>query len=88
MLQHDGAGAQFQIGAQTNAISQQNWVHSSPKYGLRFDGQPPRVGTRGTMKENVVWKCGGIMVKGDYHKVDMIKSRGIVDYHRVDMIKS
>ena len=69
MLQHDGAGVQFQIGAQTNAVSQQNWVHSSPKYGLRFDGQPPRVGRYGNMKENVVWKCGGIMVKGDYHKV-------------------
>ena len=69
MLQNDGAGVQFQIGAQTNAVSQQNWVHSSPKYGLRFDGQPPRVGRYGTMKENVVWKCGGIMVKGDYHKV-------------------
>ena len=68
MLQHDGAGVQFQIGAQTNTVSQQNWVHSSPKYGLRFDGQPPRVGTHGTMKKNVVWKCGGIMVQGDYHK--------------------
>ena len=69
MLQHDGAGVQFQIGAQVNAMAEQNWVHSSPKYGLRFDGQPPRVGHHGTMKENVVWKCGGMMVKGDYHKV-------------------
>lgn len=69
VLQHDGSGVQFQIGAQNNATCQQNWVHSSPKYGLRFDGQPPRVGVRGTMKENVVWKCGGMMVKGDYHKV-------------------
>ncbi|KAJ7389485.1 hypothetical protein OS493_031457 [Desmophyllum pertusum] len=69
VLQHDGAGVQFQIGAQTNALSQNNWVHSSPKYGLRFDGQPPRVGRNGTMKENVVWKCGGIMVKGEFHSV-------------------
>ncbi|KAL9965297.1 hypothetical protein ACROYT_G029075 [Oculina patagonica] len=69
VLQHDGAGVQFQIGAQTNALSQNNWVHSSPKYGLRFDGQPPRVGRNGTMKENVVWKCGGIMIKGESHTV-------------------
>lgn len=69
VLQHDGAGVQFQIGAQTNALCQNNWVHSSPKYGLRFDGQPPRVGRSATMKENVVWKCGGIMVKGESQTV-------------------
>ena len=69
VLQHDGAGVQFQIGAQTNALCQNYWVHSSPKYGLRFDGQPPRVGRSAIMKENVVWKCGGIMVKGESHTV-------------------
>ena len=69
LIQHDGASVQTQIKAQTEAELEQNWVHSSPKYGLRFDGQPPRVGRRGTMKNNVVWKTGGIMVKGDNHTV-------------------
>ena len=70
VLQHDGAGIQFQIPSQTNASCENNWVHSSPKPGLRFDAAaPPRVGVNGTMEENVVWKCGGIIVKGNYHHV-------------------
>lgn len=44
-----------------------NWVHDQPKYGLRFDGEPPNIGTYGTMKNNVVFRCNGLMVKGDYH---------------------
>ncbi|KAL9951207.1 hypothetical protein ACROYT_G043829 [Oculina patagonica] len=70
VIQHDGAGIQFQRGAQTHGVLQNNWVHSSPKYGLRFDaGKPPGVGQNGTIKGNVVWKCGGIMVKGEFHTV-------------------
>ena len=70
VLQHDGAGVQFQRNAQTNGVLQNNWVHSSPKFGLRFDaGKPPQVGHNGTLKANVVWKCGGIMVKGEFQSV-------------------
>ncbi|KAL9965293.1 hypothetical protein ACROYT_G029070 [Oculina patagonica] len=70
VLLHDGAGIQFQRGAQTNGVLQNNWVHSSPKFGLRFDSEkPPEVGQNGTIKKNVVWKCGGIMVKGEFHTV-------------------
>ena len=69
LIQNDGSSVQVQIKAQTRALLQQNWVHSSPKYGLRFDGQPPRIGRGGTMMKNVVFKCNGLMVKGDYHKV-------------------
>ena len=83
VIQHDGSGVQFQIGAQTNALSQNNWVHSSPKYGLRFDGQPPRVGRNGTMKENVVWKCGGIMIKGEFHTVIRTSTRSKCVIHYV-----
>lgn len=68
-LQNDGSHVQTQIRSQTHALLEQNWVHSSPKHGLRFDGQPPRVGCRGTMQSNVVWECGGMMVKGDNHTV-------------------
>ena len=47
-----------------------NWVHSSPKFGLRFDaGKHPYFGYNGTLKANVIWKCGGIMVKGEFHTV-------------------
>lgn len=69
VLQHDGGSIQFQIGAQTNAKARYNWIHSSPKYGIRFDGQPPRVGMRGAIYRNVVWQSNGIMVKGDIHRV-------------------
>ena len=54
---------------QTNSVMQQNWVHDSPKYGLRFDGEPPKTGRNGTMLRNVVWRCNGMMVKGFDHKV-------------------
>lgn len=70
ILQHDGGIVQFQIGAQANAKVLLNWVHSSPKYGIRFDGQPPKVGVKGTIMRNVVWKTNGIMVKGNFHKVE------------------
>ena len=70
MLQHDGAGIQAQVNRQTKILLQQNWIHFSPKYGLRFDGGPPKIGRHGTMKQNVVKKTNGMMVKGDYHTVD------------------
>ena len=54
-LQNDGSHIQTQIRYQTCALLEQNWVHSSPKYGLRFDGQPPKVGYRGTMQSNAAW---------------------------------
>ncbi|PFX27256.1 hypothetical protein AWC38_SpisGene8026 [Stylophora pistillata] len=70
IIQHDGSHVQLQIKSQTHAILQQNWVHSSVKYGVRFDGQPPLpVGRNGTMHSKVVWKCNGMMVKGDNHTV-------------------
>ena len=69
LLQNDGSHVQTTIKPQRHALLEQNWVHSSPKYGLRFDGQPPRIGGNGTLRNNVVWKCGGMMVKGDNHTV-------------------
>lgn len=69
VLQNDGSSVQTTIHPQSHALLEKNWVHSSPKYGLRFDGQPPRLGGNGTMRKNMIWKCGGIMVKGDNHTV-------------------
>ena len=82
LIQNDGSSVQTTTGSQTNALLENNWAHSSPKLGLRFDGQPPKVGHHGTIRANVVWNCSGIMVKGDDHTVlnnlafDKRKSRG------------
>lgn len=70
MIQHDGSGMQAQVKRQTNLVFEQNWIHDSPKFGLRFDGGPPNIGRNGTMRKNVIRKTNGMMVKGDYHTVD------------------
>ena len=61
---------QVQTPYQTHTTLSYNWVHDSVKYGIRFDGQPPRVGTSATLSNNVAWHCGGLMVKGDNHTVE------------------
>ena len=68
----DGAGIQLAQRAQSNANVTNNWVHDSPKYGIRFDGEPPKIGVHGTVRSNVVFKldAGGLQVKGDYHTAD------------------
>merc|ERR1712003_90338 len=68
----DGAGIQIAQRAQTNSWVARNWVHDSPKYGIRFDGEPPRIGTHGSVRDNVVFRldAGGIQAKGDYHTTD------------------
>ena len=70
MLQHDGAGIQVMVKRQTNITLEQDWVHYSPKYGLRFDGAPLKIGVLGTMKRNVIRRTNGMMVKGDNHTVN------------------
>ncbi|KAL9968135.1 hypothetical protein ACROYT_G026469 [Oculina patagonica] len=78
MIAHDGAGMQVQVKRQTKLVFEQNWIHDSPKYGLRFDGEPKidkhgvlKIGGKyGTMRRNVIRKTNGMMVKGDYHTVD------------------
>ena len=52
-----------------NTTVEYNWVHDSVKYGVRFDGQPPRTGSHGKLFSNVAWHSGGLLVKGDYHQV-------------------
>ena len=70
-IQNDGSGVQTQRSAQTGSVYSYNWIHSSPKYALRFDaGRPPSLGHDGTMTRNVAWKTGGIMVKGYHHTAD------------------
>ncbi|KAL9965294.1 hypothetical protein ACROYT_G029071 [Oculina patagonica] len=69
-IQRDGASIQFQRGAQSHGLVEKNWVNASSKAAIRFDaGSPPGIGRGGTIKENVVWNTGAIVVKGDYHRV-------------------
>lgn len=70
LIQNDGAGVQVTRKPQVGSRLERNWVHDQPKYGLRFDGEPPKIGTNGTMLKNVVGRCNGLMVKGDYHTVE------------------
>ena len=41
----------------------------SPVAGVRIDGGADRVGYNCTIKDNVAWKTGGYMLKGDYHNI-------------------
>ena len=69
-LQTDGAVVQMHEAQQTGTEVSYNWIHDTPKYGIRMDG--PGLangdGRNATVHHNVVWNVkGGIMVKGDYH---------------------
>ncbi len=74
-LQDDGTAIQGGGRGQQGTIFMQNWVHDSPKSGLRFDGDEhvdafKRETLNGTMVRNLVFNNnGGLMVKGDDHRV-------------------
>ncbi|CAL4079245.1 unnamed protein product, partial [Meganyctiphanes norvegica] len=67
-IQSDGSGLQIQAHQQTGATVSHNWVHDSPKHGLRFDGD--HGGLSGYQGFNVIWNTTGIMTKGDNHTVE------------------
>ena len=68
--QNDGAGIHLTRVPQENSRIEQNWVHDSPKYGIRFDSSPGNYGKQGTISENVAFRldAGGIQMKGHLHK--------------------
>ena len=68
-IMNDGAGIQVQTKPQQGASVSHNWVHDSPKFGIRFDSSPGHLGYNGYQGYNVVWNAGGLMVKGDNHTV-------------------
>ena len=55
------------IALQYNVRIENNWVMDSPKYGIRFDGERPKIGEHGYVIGNVVAKTNGMNLKGDYH---------------------
>lgn len=69
-IQNDGASMQISPGAQNGVILTHNWVHDSPKKGLRFDGNGHPLGIHGYQGFNVVWNIHGnseMYPKGDNH---------------------
>tara|TARA_X000000950_G_scaffold28768_1_gene31068 strand:+ start:2174 stop:7858 length:5685 start_codon:yes stop_codon:yes gene_type:complete len=70
-LQSDGSMIQFTEAEQDGAICRYNWLHDTEKYGARFDHSGSADGVNGLMHHNVAWNCqsGGIMVKGNNHKI-------------------
>ena len=67
-LQSDGAIVHLMEGQQPGSETRYNWLHDSPKYGVRFDGDGD--GTQGLMHHNVSWNIKtGHMVKGHHHYV-------------------
>lgn len=67
-LQSDGAIIHMMEGQQPNSEICYNWLHDSPKYGARYDGDGD--GNNGTMHHNVSWNIKtGHMLKGHDHYV-------------------
>merc|ERR1712176_252115 len=66
--QNDGAGIQVTVKPQKDVRIEKNWVMDSPKYGIRFDGERPKIGEHGNVMRNVVMMTNGVNLKGDYHK--------------------
>ena len=58
-----------QTGRAKFAHFERNWMLKSPVAGVRIDGGADRVGYNATIKDNVSWKTGGFMLKGDYHNI-------------------
>ena len=71
-IQQDGASIQVSTGAQNGINISYNWIHDSPKKGIRFDGNGDPLGVHGYAGFNVVWNHDDnreIDAKGDNHTV-------------------
>ena len=72
-LQHDGSHVQLTTNVQNGTIVSHNWAHDTKKNAFRFDREiqeGAKWGYNATVIANVAWNTNGIMVKGDYHKVE------------------
>ena len=72
-LQNDGSHVQTGIYSQNGTILEYNWSYDTLKYGLRLDREmKPNApwGYNGTVRYNVIWKTGGLIIKGDDHHVE------------------
>ena len=77
LIQNDGAGIHLQVPSQPGSYIVNNWVHTSPKMGIRFDGggtpncNERSTGCGGYVSYNVAWNIIGreAFLKGDNHTV-------------------
>jgi len=74
-IQNDGASIQVSPGGQNGVNIHHNWVHNSPKKGIRFDGNGVgnSCGRNGYLGYNVGWgitRNSEIFPKGDNHTVE------------------
>jgi hypothetical protein len=71
-VQSDGAVVQLMMNEQSGSEIAYNWIHDTPKYGIRMDGPMggTNTGRNATVHHNVLWNVkSGIMAKGDYHEI-------------------
>ena len=68
LLQHDGAAINVGVEQQAGTEIAYNWVHDTPKAGIRFDGVEgaSKVGREGVVHHNVVWNTNFSIIKGDH----------------------
>ncbi|MCK5173132.1 MAG: hypothetical protein KAR47_07050, partial [Planctomycetes bacterium] len=67
MLQNDGACIHRMVPEAPDSISRYNWMHDTPKYTIRFDGDP--AGERGLVHHNVGWNANCMRLKGNWHQI-------------------
>ena len=86
--QSDGAMIQVRIAAQNGTIVRYNWLHDSPKYGVRFDAPIPAIfyGSDAIAHHNVIWNANGMMVKGEDQRVYHNTIFNTIDPKRSDLI--
>ncbi|RJG49897.1 right-handed parallel beta-helix repeat-containing protein [Motilimonas pumila] len=68
LLQHDGAAINVGVAEQAGTEIAYNWVHDSPKSGIRFDGVEgaAKTGRDGVVHHNAVWNTAFSIIKGNY----------------------
>ncbi|CAL4079456.1 unnamed protein product [Meganyctiphanes norvegica] len=72
-IKSDGAAIQVVVDNQKGSIISHNWVHDTPKKGIRFDTPIPvgtTFGTDGYSGYNVVWDTLEMEIKGDNHTIE------------------
>lgn len=72
LLQNDGSLIQVGVGQQPGTVVRYNWVHNSPRQGIRFDNSnlPNSPWGKGcSVHHNVAWETDRCFFKGDEHYI-------------------
>jgi hypothetical protein len=68
----DGASVHVHIGSQNGVLINENWAHDTVVKAFRFDrvnSATATWGENGTITNNIAWRTGDLMIKGDKHTV-------------------